>query len=164
MSASTSWNKKMSTEGTAKRQRVLKRPRNRLTVATVLAALRQAAGIQSVAAEMLKVNRSTVCKFIKKNPKLAEALDDITEELLDLSEAKLLAGIRGGEFPFIKLYLEAKGRGRGYGRSVMVSGPGGGPIQVRQDEYDLSNLTLEELKDLEAKLAKCAVDATPAAT
>ena len=83
-------------------------------------------------------------------------LEALTEELVDLAEAKLLEGIRAGEHPSITLYLEAKGRDRGYGRKVEVSGtPGGEPIAVSAvSAIDYSKLSLEELDQLEAIMSK----------
>ena len=111
----------------------------------------------TLAADKLRVDRSTVCRFIKAHPEVAEALGEITEELADLAEAKLLDGIRNGEFPNIKFFLEHKARDRGYGRNLELSGPGGKPIGIAaQPALDYSKLSTEELRQLEAIMSKAA--------
>ena len=122
------------------------RPRKTLTVRTVVNAMRAAAGIQSLAAEKLGVNRSTVCRFLQDHPELKDELAAIDDELLDLSESGLFEQLRAKEFPAIKFYLEQKGAARGYGkRRFEISGPNGGPIQHR----DVSKLTDAEIDILE---------------
>lgn len=151
----------MTIEPDNKKLRVFRRPRGKLTVAQVMEALRNSGGIQAQAADLLKVNRSTICTFIKRHPDMQAELDEIIESIVDVAEANLITGMRRGEFPCIKLYLEAKGRGRGYGRNVVLSGPNGGAITVKSEKHDLSNLTLDELKNLEAMLVKSTVDDSP---
>lgn len=136
----------------APKQRVHRRPNGTLTVARVIAALNASAGIRATAAEKLLVHRSAVTKFIQAHPEIALVEAEIIEDLADMTESKLHEGIRRGEFPFIKLFLESKARNRGYGRNVAITGANGGPVEIR----DLSNLTDEQLEALERAAAALA--------
>jgi hypothetical protein len=136
------------------KKRVHRRPRrpHGLTVKQVVNALRNCGGIRAHAAAALLVDRSAITRFIQLHPEVVEVEREIVEELADTAESQLLAGINRGEFPFIKLFLESKARDRGYGRNVALTGPNGGPIEIR----DLSNLTDEQLEALERAAAALA--------
>jgi hypothetical protein len=129
-------------------------PRGSLTVDNVVAALRNNAGIRAHAAERLKVSRAAVTMFIKRHPEIVEIEREIREEMLDLTEGKLFKQIGANEFPAIKFFLEHQGGERGYGRNRFeVSGPNGKPIEYAA-KPDYSNLTVEEMRTLEAILVK----------
>lgn len=114
----------------AKRKIVQRRTRSTLTVAGVVQALKLSAGLQAAAAKRLRVDRATVCRFIQTHPEINAAIEEIEDELLDVSESKLIAGIQRGEFNFVRFHLEHKGRKRGYGKQVAITGKDGGPIEV----------------------------------
>lgn len=135
-----------------------RRPYGSLTVALVNEALRAAAGIRAGAAEMLRVDRSTVTKFIQAHPEIEQTEADIVEELADLAEGKLLQGIKEGQFPNIKFFLENKARHRGYGRSIELTGKDGGAIRTQAENIDLKKLSTKQLREFEALLAAAAVE------
>lgn len=91
------------------------RPIGRLTTKVVAEALRASAGIQSSAAQKLKVDRSTICKFVKKHQKLQHLIADIVDEMNDLAEGHLLLALQKGEVWAIKYWLDSRGQERGYG-------------------------------------------------
>lgn len=121
--------------------------KSRLTISRVKAAMQAAAGIRTVAARNLAVDRSTLFRFIQRHPGLAEELQDIDEELLDLAEGKVLQLIRAGDGPTVRWYLECKGKDRGYSRRVENVGKDGGPIET-VTKLDLSALTDVELRQM----------------
>lgn len=106
-------------------------PRKRkLSVASVEAALRANAGIQTAAASALGVHRNTVCRYVQRYHKLREALDEVRQENLDVVESKLMKAIAQDEPWAIKLYLMTQGKDRGYTYSSEITGAGRGPIEV----------------------------------
>lgn len=107
-------------------------------------ALRKAGGLKTVAAQMLKVSRGTLYKFLANNPDIEEELEDIDEEIKDLAEGKMLQLLRAGDPSTIRWYLEMKAKDRGYARRVENTGPNGGPMEMAQ-KPDLSQVTDEEL-------------------
>lgn len=137
---------KKSTTRKAPPQRAYRRSPGRLTVETVREALRAGAGIRAYAAEKLGVHRSTICRFVADHPELEREIEEITDTLVDRTEAKLIRLIEKEEFPAIKFYLEQKGRRAGYGRKVELTGKDGGPIRLR----DMSELTDAQLDIVEA--------------
>jgi hypothetical protein len=142
---------------TKPRQRVHRRPNGKLTVERVIEALRVSAGIRAIAAEKLQVHRSAITRFIQNNPEIEDVEAEIVEELADVAEAKLLEGIKRGDFPNVKFYLENKARNRGYGRNLELTGAKGQAIAVTaQPAMDYSKLTVAELRQLEAIMAKAA--------
>jgi hypothetical protein len=138
---------------------VFRRAPGGLTVAIVIAALQKAGGIQAYAAEDLKVDRSTICRFKNDHPEVAEALAEINEGLNDTAESQLAQAIRNGDVGAIKFRLERQARDRGWGRTLEVSGPNGGPIETVALTPDLSKLSVTELEQMLALTNKCAPDA-----
>lgn len=133
-----------------------KRARGTLSVEQVEAALRASAGIQALAADKLRVHRSTICRFVHANPQLQRAIEEITAELVDLAEAKVIEGIGKGEFPFVKYFLDHKGEAAGYGnvRRVNLTGK----VDVTTRDPRLTKLSAEKLEELEAILAEAALE------
>lgn len=77
--------------------------------------MRAAAGIQALAAQKLQVNRATVCKFIRRHPQLQDVINEVTDEITDLSVAGLIENIRNKEMAAIKYWLDNKGQDAGFG-------------------------------------------------
>src|SRR5690606_16793576 len=63
------------------------------TVEEVITALRKEGGILRYAAERLGCTRETVARYVRTYPEVAEALEQIEEETLDLAERTLIKGI-----------------------------------------------------------------------
>lgn len=129
------------------------RPRQRppgLTVAEVVGALRSAAGIRSLAAQILKVDRSTITHFIKRHPAIEDVEAEIRNELLDLSEGKLVEKIRDGDTGSIRYYLDTHGAERGYGRKVTLKTDPDNPLRLTNEptREDYSKLSREERREL----------------
>ena len=107
-------------------------------------ALRQSGGFLSYAARMCGVSSWTARRYITRWH-LEELLDEITEEMGDLAEAKLFQLIRDGDGQAIRFYLETKHKHRGYTRRVENTGKDGDPIQVQS--ADERNAKLREFSD-----------------
>lgn len=92
-------------------------------------ALRQAAGIKAVAAQLLQVSRQTLYTFLNEHPDIGQELQQIEDEFSDLVEQKLFQAIRDGSERSIHFYLQTKAKQRGYTTRVEQTGAGGGPIE-----------------------------------
>lgn len=84
----------------------------------VIEALRNSAGVYLHAATMLGCARNTIRGYVERYPEIAEALDEILEENIDLGETALL-GMMGdpahrGHSSSVQFYLRTKGKRRGY--------------------------------------------------
>ena len=68
----------------------------------------------SATAAALGLGRRTLIQWRDKDPKLAEAMADVEESLIDFSESKLLEQINVGNLTAIIFHLKTKGKKRGY--------------------------------------------------
>lgn len=68
----------------------------------------------SATATALGLGRRTLIQWRDKDPKLAEAMADVEESLIDFSESKLLEQINDGNLTAIIFHLKTKGKKRGY--------------------------------------------------
>ncbi len=135
-------------------------PESTLDEGRVIEALRESAGIRSVAAQMLRIHRSNLHRFLKTRPHLLSELEDIDEEIKDLVEGKMLTAIRNDDGQMIRFFLQTRARDRGYGIKQEHSGPGGGPIPFQQrPTIDVDKLTFEQQKALLAATIEADEDA-----
>lgn len=88
----------------------------------VIAALESSAGIVSAAAIKLGVTARTVRNYVARHEAIAEALDQIKQDNLDLAETKLLTNLRDGNMTAIIFYLKTQGRDRGYNEKLDLGG------------------------------------------
>lgn len=104
------------------------RARPRYTIAKVKEAIVASHGLLTVAARMLRCDRSTVYAYVAKHPTLAEAVRDAREAHIDLAEAKLLKAVEAGAPWAVAMVLKTIGRTRGYveRQEVDTLGTGGG--------------------------------------
>lgn len=86
----------------------------RFSVKQVERAIRQAAGIQTLAAKKLGCARTTVHGYLKRHPELQSLMAEVVEETIDLAEAQLVSAIKEGNLTAIIFYLKTKGANRGY--------------------------------------------------
>ena len=88
--------------------------KEKLTVASVIEALRKSRGIARYAAQSLGVHRQTIANMSKRHPQIQAAMAEEREGLIDTAEAKLAEAISRGELPAIVFYLKTQAKGRGY--------------------------------------------------
>lgn len=132
------------------------------TVAQVITALEMSGGINLGAAQKLNCAPNTIAGYIKRHPEIADAVAQIVENNLDLSETQLIKAIADGSERSVHFYLRTKGKHRGYTEGREISGPGGKPLQtqpVAPIGLDLSKFSTDELEQFEALCAKAAVEA-----
>ena len=87
-------------------------------------------GIVSAIARKVGCDWNTAKKYIDQYPTVKAAYDAECEAMLDLAESTVLKNIKDGDTQDAKWYLTKKGKRRGYGDAVEVTGEGGGPVQT----------------------------------
>ena len=124
------------------------------TQTEVIEALKSTGGILSDAAKLLGLASVTSLRTrVKSTPALCAALDEIREEAKDLAEGIILSALKSGDKEIAKWYLASLARDRGFGNKLEVDGK----VAV-QPAPDLSNLSMEDLKALEAITKKASSD------
>ena len=88
-------------------------------------------GIVSAIARKVGCDWNTAKKYIDTMPTVRAAYDAECEAMLDLAESTVLKNIKDGDTQDAKWYLTKKGKRRGYGDSMEVTGEGGGPVTFR---------------------------------
>ena len=129
--------------------------KRRLSDAEIKEALLATGGIQTAAVLWLKakknisIDRTTICKRIKKSNLLKAVADEATEQMLDVAENGLHRLIKEGDKGAIIFFLKCKGKQRGYiERQEMTGADGASLIPERPPLYDLSKLSHDELAAL----------------
>ena len=99
-------------------------PRHQFTLAEIELALRKTGGLQTRAAAVLTasapgrhITRQAIAKRIGNSDKLRAVVVDITEELKDLAEDRLIRNIKAGKERSVTWFLATKARDRGYGHA-----------------------------------------------
>ena len=127
----------------------------KFTPEQVIEALEQSAGIYLGASGMLNCSSTTIANYVGRYPKVAEAKERISEEILDIAETNLVKGIQDGSEKYTMFILGTRGKSRGYSRRTELTGEGGGPLRTKEEkEPDLSNLTDKELDEYERLVSK----------
>jgi hypothetical protein len=124
--------------------------KEKLSTQQVIEAIKGTGGIVSVIARKLGVDWETIRAMIDRHPSVKAAFEVERESVLDLSESVLMQNIRlaqraqlpqrddaGNEmYPLpvdtsdAKWMLSKRGKHRGYGERVEVTGADGGPVVV----------------------------------
>jgi hypothetical protein len=76
------------------------------------------------------VNRSTICKYVKKHQRLQLLIQELTEEITDIAESHLIVALRGGKEWAIKLWLQERAQERGYGTRRLAFKDGEGNVSI----------------------------------
>ena len=104
------------------------------TVEQIEKALREAKGFVTIAAKIAGCEYNTLMRYVKKYEHLQKVKEEIEESLLDFTESKLYKQIDEGNTTAIIFHLKCKGKKRGYvdRQEIEHTGPGGGPIEIKQ--------------------------------
>lgn len=113
----------------------------RYTTEQVIAALRQAKGMVTIAAQALKCEPRTVRNYIDRYPTVKQACDDERAQVLDIAELRLYQAIQDREPWAITFTLKTIGKDRGYVDRQEVTGANGAPllkgyVGVSPDDFD----------------------------
>lgn len=124
-----------------------RKPRAKINVTTVTAALKKSRGMIAVAARMLGSDRQTVYNFLKRHPELKTVLEDEREYMTDAAEIALNAAIVRGEAWAVCFYLKTQGRSRGYIERIEQTTPAGRPIEIVVVNHPTKEPTFDEDDD-----------------
>ena len=72
----------------------------------------------SEACKNANIGRGTYYRWMKLNPRFAQQVEDLNEELIDYAESKLLTQIMDNNTTAIIFFLKTKGKKRGYIETV----------------------------------------------
>jgi hypothetical protein len=123
------------------------------SVEQIRAALQATGGNRLAAAQVLKCERRTVSRYLKRYPELHDALHEINETLLDRAEAVIVRQVIAGDIAACWKYLQLKGRNRGYGATFIVK-PETAPVKDEALEtLDMSEKDLRDLRDVLLRLS-----------
>ena len=103
---------------------------NGYTAQTFIDAIPGTGGIISAIARKVGCEWNTAKKYIDQYPTVRAAYDAECEAMLDLAESTVLKNIKDGDTQDAKWYLTKKGKRRGYGDAVEVTGADGGALQT----------------------------------
>jgi hypothetical protein len=70
------------------------------------------------------IDRSTFYEWIKRDEKFKQKIEEQEEINIDFAENCLKKAMKSGDVRAIKLFLESKGKKRGYGNSIDVTSNG----------------------------------------
>jgi hypothetical protein len=128
--------------------------RSRFRVSRIEEALRKAGGIKLHACKALDCSRSLLDRYIQKHPYLAEVIEEVTDELLDVAETHVRKGVIKGDKEHVWKYLRTKGKHRGWTERTELTGEGGGPIKAELRLEGLAELNKDERDALRAILQR----------
>jgi len=114
----------------------------RYSTADIIKALQQTDGMVYLAAAKLGCCAQTIYTRAERVRHVQETIDAYRGKLLDIGELKLKEAVLAGQPWAVAFLLKTLGRKRGYveKQEHELSGPGGGPIPIRE---------IEELTDAE---------------
>ena len=111
-------------------------------------ALEGSGGNQSIIAKKLGKSRSTITKFLNKNPKMKDLLEIESERIIDVAENIIDHDItknRNIDSSKWKLLNSKRGKARGYGPKQELEHSGGSTT------FNLIEKSIEEIKNAKAK-------------
>jgi hypothetical protein len=79
------------------------------TVKEILKAIENSGGIKENVARKLNVSRHTVTNYQRKHPKIAQALKDELDTILDKAESNIFTGVKNGDISVSQWILRYKG-------------------------------------------------------
>lgn len=117
-----------------------------------LKALEENKALISYAAKDSGVNKKTFYKWYNTDPEFKQAVDEITNDVLDWAERKLHENVADGDQRALEFFLMAKGKSRGYSRNdgqIQIGSVS--PIQIilPQETKSISNTIIDITNDQE---------------
>ena len=92
--------------------------RLKVTDGQIEGALRQTSGIKSAAADLLKVDRTTIQARVDRSPRLQQAIKDIRERVVDKAEGVVMDALNKKDKQTARWALERLGKDRGYATKI----------------------------------------------
>jgi len=107
---------------------------------------RNVGNVSAACAACNDLSRTTHYDWMKKNEKYRQAIDDVEQKNIDFAESMLMVNIKAKKEKSIFYYLDRRGKDRGYGKSMEVTGKDGAPLHPS----DITRKNLEQAeKDLD---------------
>ncbi len=88
----------------------------KLALQKILEGIQDTGGIRTEICRKLNISYQTLYNYMKRYPKIKDALIEEEEKVLDMAEGNLFGLIQNGDTSAIFYFLNNKGRGRGYGQ------------------------------------------------
>ncbi|NYT46372.1 MAG: hypothetical protein H0A75_00240 [Candidatus Methanofishera endochildressiae] len=123
-------------------------PRPKISRETIMRALKKTGYNQTYAAKELGKSRSWLKVKLSEDTQLRQMFDDARELVLDKAESQLEILVEKGDFNAIKFALSTRGRGRGFGTSIEVTGDSAKPIKIK------ATMSVEESARLYAEMKR----------
>lgn len=101
---------------------------------TIIEAFRQCKFHKGETAELLGISRQWLYKLIDQQDELKEEIEAAQEFVLDKAEKALEELVEAKNFQAIKFTLETRGKKRGYGNSLELTGDATKPITLVTSE------------------------------
>lgn len=95
---------------------------NKIKKQAFLEKMKATLGNITASCEAVDINRCTYYKWINKDPKFKEEIDNLAEMSIDFAESQLKKQIKDGDTTATIFYLKTKGRRRGYSERVEIEG------------------------------------------
>jgi hypothetical protein len=112
-----------------------KKPSNKI----IIEALNKTGGNIKASANILKVDRTTLHKWLDKYPILRQARNDSFDSFIDLAESKLMSKVNDGDMTAIIFTLKTQGRNRGYVERTELTIDRNAKIKVGYDDDEAEN-------------------------
>jgi len=94
----------------------------------MLEALEKSLGIVTTACKLVGIARETHYRWMREDSEYKEAVDSISDVVLDFAESKLHNLIDGGDTAATIFYMKTKGKKRGYIERQELTGPDNQPV------------------------------------
>ena len=119
-----------------------------MSKARILKAIKGSGGIMSAIAKRLGCEWHTANKYCNKYPETKQALLDEDEGLLDLAESTVVKAIQEGDTSSARWILATKGKKRGYGDKLELSGDNENPLVITINRSSKGTPGVKDLGEL----------------
>lgn len=120
---------------------------NNLKKNAFLAKMDATLGNITISCKEVGIDRSTYYKWLEKDPKFRQAVDDLAQTSIDFAESMLKKNMKEGDTTAIIFFLKTKGRSRGYSEKQELELTGG--VNVNADiSIEESKRIIRELEQI----------------
>jgi hypothetical protein len=122
----------------------------RYTYDEVKQALKDAGGVQSIAAKRLGITRAAVSRWVRCYPELRELIQEYEGRVTDLAANNIIKGVKNGNLTASMFWLRTRARNEGWSERTEVV-PEPAPV-IAGELVDYSKVPLNELIAFDAEL------------
>ena len=117
----------------------------------IIEELAKSSGMIVKSCEKVGICRASFYKWIKEDPVFAQAVDDIEFELVEHVEDKLLTQINKGDINAIKLFMQYKGKKKGYVKDENVNVTITGDVKFKFGNIIENKPNTDDISNTESK-------------